>query len=182
MLDIYEEDVYIVGIKLDNEFAWYLAYFTELFFDVERYGRDFIAMMDKYNRWWSEERRNETIERYRSAKSVDETNAHEFLAKLQDLQYMKKITVAELREELALHSEYHPQEAFGRFIPRLYIDFDNLQFYSMSKHEDLAAYAPLHWYSKNEIFIEKIKMADRYWYDEFGKNLMNYEKLEHPFC
>jgi len=181
MLDIYEEDVYIVGIKLDNEFAWYLAYFTELFFDVERHDADFLAKMNTYG-WFSEEKKREFIQKSSMAKSVDETNAHEFLAKLQDLQHMKKITVAELREELALHSEYHPEKVFWRFIPRLYIDFDDLQFYSMSKHEDLAIYAPLHWYSKNEIFIEKIKMADRYWYDEFGKNLMNYEKLESPFC
>ncbi|KAB8126072.1 hypothetical protein F9U64_20785 [Gracilibacillus oryzae] len=161
----------IVGLVVNNRFKWYVSpkdiWFLDMKKQEEAYIKKFkeIGLKNIFNSIINDERKDIEI--------LDEYSFKEFVSRINKY----SVSADELRELLILnlHTE-SKEDTFYNFLPSLYINLDMRKLYSMypepASYED---FVPENWMGIYQDFLSKIDREEKYWYDENGTDLLNFE-------
>ncbi|MCE4048953.1 MULTISPECIES: hypothetical protein [Bacillaceae] len=162
----------IVGLLVDNSFKWYVSPKNLWFLDRKK-------QADAYNKKFKEiglKNIGNSIEEDDERKGIevlDERSFIEFIPRIDKY----SVSTEELRELLKLNMLTKLKEdTFYSFLPSLYVNLDKKELYSLypepASYED---FVPGNWRGIYEDFLSRIDREDKYWYDENGIDLLNFE-------
>lgn len=163
----------IIGTMINSDFNWYVTDKDLWFMDYEKlhevYKKKFESLKIPYN-MDNHENQNER----KGLPILNEISIHDFKPRIDKY----KATVDELRELLKIYLLINSNEdAYYRFIPALYLDFDKKELYSLyTEYESFETYVAKGWSGKYEDFLRKVELKEKYWYDENGIPILDYSK------
>lgn len=162
----------IVGLLIDNCFKWYVSPKDLWFLDRKKLADTYIK---KFKEIGLKNIGNNIEE-------VDERKGIEVLDEYSFIEFIRRInkystSTDELRELLKLNLLTKSKEdTFYNFLPSLYVNVDKNELYSLypepASYED---FVPKNWSGIYEDFLSKIDWEEKYWYDENGLDLLNFE-------
>lgn len=162
----------IVGLLVDNIFKWYISPKDLWFLDKKKQADAYIKKFKEiglenigYNIEEDDERKGIEV--------LDEHSFNDFILRIEKF----SVSTNELRELLKLNLLTKSKEdTFYSFLPSLYVDLDKRELYSLypepASYED---FMPENWRGRYEDFLSKIDRKEKYWYDEYGIDLLNFE-------
>ena len=162
----------IVGVLINNHFKWYVSTKDIWFLDrkklEEAYKKKFKEMGIAYTGPFIEE-----DDERKGIDILDEDSYAEFAPRMAKY----AVSTKELRESLKLNLLTETKEdTFYSFMPSLYVNFDKRELYSLySEPASYEDFVPENWTGRYEDFLSYIDRAEKYWYDENGIVLLNFE-------
>ncbi|WP_242615036.1 hypothetical protein [Paenibacillus solani] len=162
----------IVGLLIDNFFKWYVSPKDLWFLDRKKLTDTYIK---KFKEIGLKNIGNniEEVDERKGIEVLDEYSFREFTRRINKY----SVSTDELRKLLKLNLlTKSKEEAYYSFLPSLYVNVDKRELYSLypesASYED---FLPENWIGRYEDFLSKIDWKEKYWYDENGLDLLNFE-------
>lgn len=162
----------IIGLSVDNFFKWYVSPKDLWFLDRKKQADAYIKKFKEIGL----KNIGGKIEEVDERKGMEVLDEHSFI---EFIPIINKYSVStnELRESLKLNLlTTSKQDTFYSFLPSLYVNVDKRELYSLypepASYED---FVPKNWSGIYEDFLSKIDWKEKYWYDENGIDLLNFE-------
>jgi len=173
LLEPKELENIIVGVLFNNSFRWYVSPKDLWFLDMKKQEDAYVKKFRELGLKNIGNQLEQDDER-KGIKVLDEHSFIEFAPKINKF----ISTTEELRELLKLNLLSETKEdTFYSFLPSLYVNFDKKELYSLySEPASYEDFVPGNWIGLYEDFLHKIDRKEKYWYDENGTDLLNFEK------
>lgn len=161
----------IVGVMVDRCFKWYISpkdlWFLDRTKQVDAYIKKFkeLGLKNIGNIIGDDERKG--------IEFLDERSFMEFAPRINKY----SVSTDELRELLKLNLLTKSiEDTYYSFLPSLYVNFDRRELYSLySEPASYEDFVPNNWKGVYEDFLFVINKKEKYWLDENGLNMLNFE-------
>ncbi|RAP17506.1 hypothetical protein C2W64_04757 [Brevibacillus laterosporus] len=162
----------IVGVIVNHCFKWYISPKDLWFLDRKKQADAYIKKFKELGL----KNIGNNIEEDDERKGIEVLDEHSFMEFVPRINKYS-VSTDELRELLKLNLLTKSKEdTFYSFLPSLYVNFDKRELYSLySEPASYEDYVPNNWKGVYEDFLFVIDRKEKYWYNENGINMLNFE-------